>query len=98
MAVGAYLDGGYAFVNRHPTFNPGVGGESKTPVDPDAGRLRVRLLVDHTSVELFLDDGRTVHSHRVFPLATDNRIRLFAYGGAARFEDLTVRELAVDGR
>jgi levanbiose-producing levanase len=98
VAVGAYLDGGYAFVNRHPTFNPGVGGESKTPVDPDAGRLRVRLLVDHTSVELFLDDGRTVHSHRVFPLATDNRIRLFAHGGAARFEDLTVRELAVDGR
>lgn len=98
VAAGTYLDGGFAFVNRRPTFNPGVGGESQTPVDVGAGRMRIRLLVDHTSVELFLGDGRIVHSHRVFPLDRDNRIRLFAHGAAAVFADLTVRELAVHDR
>ncbi len=93
VAAGAFLDGGFAFVNRRPTFSP-AGGESQTPVDPAAGRLAVRVLVDHASVELFVGDGRTVHSHRVFPLAGDDRIRLFAYGGRAVFEGLTIRELA----
>lgn len=94
VAAGAYLDGGFAFVNRRPTFNP-TGGESQTPVDRTAGRLRIRALVDHASVEVFVGDGRIVHSHRVFPLAGDNHIRLFSHGGTAVFEDLTVRELEV---
>ncbi|MCF4121058.1 glycoside hydrolase family 32 protein [Antribacter sp. KLBMP9083] len=94
VAAGAYLDGGFAFVNRRPSFNPS-GGESQTPVDRTAGRLRIRVLVDHASVELFVGDGRIVHSHRVFPLAGDNHIRLFSHGGMAVFEGLTVRELEV---
>ena len=40
-----------------------------------------------------MGDGRIVHSHRIFPLAGDSHIRIFSYGGAAVFEDLTVREL-----
>jgi MFS family permease len=97
VAAGAFLDGGFAFVNRRPTFSP-AGGESQTPVDPAAGRLAVRVLVDHASVELFLGDGRTVHSHRVFPLAGDDRIRLFSHGGRAVFEDLTIHRLAAPVR
>jgi levanbiose-producing levanase len=97
VAAGAFLDGAFAFVNRRPTFSP-AGGESQTPVDPAAGRLPVRVLVDHASVELFLGDGRTVHSHRVFPLAGDDRIRLFSYGGRAVFEDLTIHRLAAPVR
>lgn len=94
VAVGAYLRGPFAYVNRRPTINP-TGGESQTPVDPGAGRLRMRLLVDRTSVELFLDDGRTVHSHRVFPLHGDDGIRLYAHEGAVTFRGLSIREIAV---
>jgi len=36
-----------------------------------------------------------VHSHRVFPLEGDNRIRLYANDGSATFRGLTIRELAV---
>lgn len=93
VATGLYLDGGYAYLNRGPTFSPGVGGESKTPVEASRGRMAVRLLVDHCSVEVFLDDGRFVHSHRVFPLADDDGIRLFVHGGEARFEDLVIHEI-----
>ena len=70
-------------------------GESQTPVDPSTGRLMIRILVDRTSVELFVGDGRVVHSHRVFPLEGDDRIRLYAHEGQATFRGLTIRELSI---
>jgi levanbiose-producing levanase len=94
VAVGAYLRGPFVYVNRRPTINP-TGGESQTAVDPTAGRLKIRILVDRTSVELFVGDGRVVHSHRVFPLEGDDRIRLYAHEGQATFGGLTIRELSV---
>ena len=93
VAAGAYLRGPFVYVNRRPTINP-TGGESQTPIDPSTGRLVIRILVDRTSVELFVGDGRIVHSHRVFPLEGDNRIRLYAHEGEAAFRGLTIRELA----
>ncbi|MGC5170034.1 glycoside hydrolase family 32 protein [Microbacterium sp. DT81.1] len=92
VAAGAYLRGPFVYVNRRPTINP-TGGESQTPIDPSTGRLVVRILVDRTSVELFIGDGRVVHSHRVFPLEGDDRIRLYAHEGEAVFRGLTIREL-----
>lgn len=93
VAAGAALDGGYVYVNRRPTFNPGDRGESQTPLDPAAGQLELRILVDNASVELFIGDGRMVHSHRVFPPVQDNRVRLFVDGGSAVYKDLVIREL-----
>lgn len=94
VAVGAYVPGPYAYINRRPTMNP-TGGESQTPFDAAARRLELRILVDRTSVELFVGDGRYVHSHRVFPLPRDNRIRLYAHDGGATFRELTIREIRV---
>ena len=94
VAAGTFLRGPFAYVNRRPTINP-TGGESQTPVDPASGRLAIRLLVDRTSVELFVGDGTVVHSHRVFPLEGDDGIRLYANDGRATFRDLTIREVAV---
>jgi levanbiose-producing levanase len=93
VAAGAFIPGPFAYVNRRPTINP-TGGETQTPIDPSAGRLSLRILVDRTSVEMFIGDGRTVHSHRVFPLKGDNRIRLYSHQGTSTFQDLTVRRLA----
>ncbi|MFI5706522.1 glycoside hydrolase family 32 protein [Kribbella sp. NPDC051620] len=95
VAVGAYLNGPFAYVNRRPTVNP-TGGESQSPIDPTTGRLAIRILVDRSSVEYFIDDGRDVHSHRVFPLPADDHIRLFVNDGEATFRALTIRELNVD--
>ncbi|WP_309081450.1 glycoside hydrolase family 32 protein [Zhihengliuella sp.] len=97
VAAGAFLGGGFTYVNRRPTFNPGNGGESQVPFDVGSGRLDVRILVDHASVELFVGDGRVVHSHRAFPLAGDDGIRLFVHGGEAAYENLVIRELDVTG-
>jgi levanbiose-producing levanase len=92
VAAGVFLPGPFAYLNRRPTINP-TGGETQTPIDPSAGRLTIRILVDLTSVEMFIGDGRVVHSHRVFPLAGDNGIRLYAHEGAAMFRDLTIHEI-----
>ena len=93
VAAGAYLRGPFAYVNRRPTINP-TGGEVADPGrPPSAGRLTIRILVDRTSVELFVGDGRVVHSHRVFPLEGDDRIRLYAHEGQATFRGLTINEI-----
>lgn len=97
VAAGVFLNGPFTYVNRRPTISP-TGGESQVAVDPALGTLAVRLLVDRTSVELFIGDGTVVHSHRVFPLSGDDGIRLYAHGGTAVFADVRVRELAVGGR
>ena len=66
--MGGYGD--YAFVNRDYTAGPDASGrwqESRTPFDVSARTVRLRVLVDRTSVEMFVDDGRYAHSTVVFP-------------------------------
>lgn len=93
VAAGAYFGGGFTYVNRRPTFNPGNGGESQIPFDTTVKEMEVRILVDHASVEFFVGDGKVVHSHRVFPPEGDDGIRLFVHDGVAVYRNLTIREL-----
>ncbi|MFC9926259.1 glycoside hydrolase family 32 protein [Streptomyces sp. NPDC127190] len=99
---GRHIDAGvwgdYAFLNRRGTVNPDTSGgrqESRSPFDPSGGRVRLRILVDRTSVEMFVDDGRYVHSAEVFPYLVDNRLALFAAGGTAVFRNTVIREFTL---
>ncbi len=58
------------------------------PLPPD-GRVRLRLFVDRSTVEVFADDGRSVISALVFPKAQGRDVQLVSSGGRA-----TVRRLA----
>ncbi len=94
--VGIYGD--YAFVNRGPTANPDSSGrrqESRSPFDPAARTVRLRILVDRTSVEMFVDDGRYTHSIEVFPDPADTGIALFTLDGSAVFKNTVIREFAL---
>jgi sucrose-6-phosphate hydrolase SacC (GH32 family) len=51
---------------------------------PASGRLKLRILLDHSSVEVFADGGRRVITDQVFPGANSDRVQLFAEGGTAR--------------
>ncbi|MFG2352203.1 glycoside hydrolase family 32 protein [Streptomyces sp. NPDC048521] len=96
--IDAGIYGDYAFLNRRGTVNPDAGGsrqESHSPFDRSAGRVRLRILVDRTSVEMFVDDGRYVHSTSVFPYLVDNRLALFSVDGTAVFRNTVIREFAV---
>ena len=98
VAAGIDLAGAHAYLDRSMTANP-TKGRTRAPLDSPGGRMEIRLLVDRTSVEFFVDGGLSVQSHRVFPFPGDDGIRLFARGAGAVFRQLTVRELsAVDER
>ncbi|WP_030437207.1 glycoside hydrolase family 32 protein [Actinoplanes subtropicus] len=92
--TGVYHD--YAYLNRGNTGNPDTSGrylESRTPVDPGRKNVKLRILVDRTTAEVFLDDGRYVHSSEVFAPAGDNGIALYTDGGSATFSNLTIKTL-----
>ncbi|MDQ0761524.1 sucrose-6-phosphate hydrolase SacC (GH32 family) [Streptomyces canus] len=75
--VGVYGD--YAFVNRGYTAGPDASDrwqENRTPFDLSARTVRLRVLVDRTSVEMFVDDGRYAHSTVVFPDPSDTGLAL----------------------
>ncbi|GAA0526475.1 2,6-beta-fructan 6-levanbiohydrolase [Paractinoplanes ferrugineus] len=93
--AGVYGD--YAYLNRGNTNQPDPTNrylESRSPFDSAQKKVRLRILVDRTSIELFIDDGKYVHSSEVFGTSGDNGIALYADGGAATFADLTIRSLA----
>lgn len=94
VAAGIAPSDSHAYLDRTRTMNP-TRGSTRAPFDPSAGRVAVRLLVDRTSVELFVGEGASVQSHRVFPLPGDDRIRIYSRGASAVFRGVTINELAV---
>lgn len=89
------------YLNRQPSEQPGqdpnIGFypyvQSESPFDPGRRSVHLRVFVDRESVEVFVGDGRTVHSDQVFFASGDTGIRLYSQGGPARFSHLTVKEL-----
>ncbi|NUP36237.1 MAG: glycoside hydrolase family 32 protein, partial [Streptomyces sp.] len=99
---GRHIDAGiyndYAFLNRRNTVNPDASGkwqESHTPFSHSAGTVKLRILVDRTSVEMYMDDGRYVHSSEVFPYLVDTGVALFTIDGTAVFRNTVIREFTV---
>lgn len=96
--IDAGVYGDYAFLNRRNTVNPDTSGarqESHTPFDLATGSVKLRILVDRTSVEMFVGDGRYTHSSEVFPYLVDDRLALFTIGGPAVFRNTVIREFTV---
>lgn len=59
------------------------------PLSPDAlGRIRLHLLIDRASVEVFANDGLLSLTNQVFPQTQRPQITLFARGGTARIASL----------
>ncbi|MFK4106785.1 glycoside hydrolase family 32 protein [Streptomyces sp. NPDC019531] len=97
---GRHIDAGvyddYAFLNRRGTVNPDATGRWQESHSPFSGnRVKLRILVDRTSVEMFVDDGRYTHSSEVFPYLIDTGVALFSIDGTAVFENVVIREFTV---
>jgi fructan beta-fructosidase len=80
------------FVDRRRSgnvrFHPAFPGRHAGPLALRGGRIRLRVLVDRSSVEVFGNDGRTVVTDRIFPDQASRGVELYAEGGAARLESL----------
>ncbi|OXT05986.1 sucrose-6-phosphate hydrolase [Thermoanaerobacterium thermosaccharolyticum] len=67
------------------TFNrdrSGIGpkGERKTLVNLNEGRLRLRVFVDVSSVEVFINEGEEVMTGRIYPDSESINISIFSVG------------------
>jgi sucrose-6-phosphate hydrolase SacC (GH32 family) len=63
------------------------------PLDAPEGRLRLRILVDRTSLEVFAQDGKVSMSSCFVPKPREQNLECFARGGTARIIALDVRPL-----
>lgn len=58
------------------------------PLMPHQNRVRMHILVDASSVEVFGDHGAVVITDRIFPEASSDRVELFADGGSVTLVSL----------
>ncbi len=94
--VGIKADEGYSYVNRGNTGQPDESRrflESKAPFDKKKKNVHLKIFVDKTSIEVFVDDGKIVYSSEVFPELDDKGISLFAEGGTAHFNNVSIKHL-----
>lgn len=94
--IGFVPQDAYSYVNRESTNQPDDNNEmveSKAPMDQHQKDAHLKILVDKTSVEVFIDDGKITHSNLVFPLEEDQGITLFSEGGKAIFENVEIHHM-----
>lgn len=68
-------------------------GKETAPVALVHGVLRLRVLVDRGSIEVFANDGRVALVAAALPRLADTGVELFAGGGAARAQNFSVAVL-----
>lgn len=97
--VGVFVEGQYSYVNRAFIGQPDKSKrylESKAPFDVNQKNVHLKILVDRTSIEVFVDDGEIVLSNEIFPEINDKGITLFADGGTASFNNVIIKHMGED--
>ena len=75
-------------------FNPAFPAIHSVRLDPEKGRLRLHIFVDHSSVELFANDGLVCMTERIFPEEGATRITVFAAGAPVTLTQLEIYPLS----
>jgi levanase len=65
----------------------------RAPLTASDGEIRLRILVDWSSVEVFTADGHRVITDQIFPSSTSEGVELFAEGGKVMVDSLTIRQM-----
>lgn len=95
--VGVFVEGQCSYVNRNFTEQPDKSKkyvESRAPFDPSKKKVHLKILVDKTSIEVFVDDGKVAYSSEVFPNLNDKGITLFSIGGKSIFENVEIKHFS----
>lgn len=90
--VGYDAEAGAVFVDRRSAgatgFHEDFPGRYEAPLALQDGRVKLHVLVDWSSVEVFANDGARVLTHRIFPDGESEGVEFFAEGGAAQLVSL----------
>ncbi len=74
-------------------FSPLFRTRQQTTLQQPGGTIRLRILVDRSTVEVFADNGQTVFSSIVFPDANSRQMSLYTEGGNIEVVSLKVNQL-----
>ncbi|MBD2868603.1 glycoside hydrolase family 32 protein [Paenibacillus arenilitoris] len=88
---------GQLFVDRRNAgehaFHEAFACKHGASCELNGGRLKLRLFVDHSSIEVFAGDGDIVLTNQIFPDPASTGIELYAVGGEAKLVSLTLHPL-----
>jgi fructan beta-fructosidase len=70
-----------------------TAGDRTAPLQPVAGKIKIRFLLDRASIEIFANDGRVYMPMAVVPKDSERSIAVFAKGEDAKVTGLTVHAL-----
>jgi sucrose-6-phosphate hydrolase SacC (GH32 family) len=65
------------------SFSKDFAARTTAPLRLDNAQLHLRVLVDHSSIEVFAQDGRVAMTNLVFPPPGPRRIEFYSKGGEA---------------
>jgi sucrose-6-phosphate hydrolase SacC (GH32 family) len=68
-------------------------GRDKAALKPLDGKIRLRILVDRTTIEIFANDGQLYMPIRAIPEGETSGLAVFAEGGKALIRSLVIHEL-----
>ncbi|KAF1679520.1 GH32 C-terminal domain-containing protein [Bacillus sp. SKDU12] len=86
------------FVDRsesgNVTFNPTFHtGQQTAPLKPVNGKIKMRMFVDRSSVEMFGNDGQQVITDIILPDRSSKGLELYAVKGGIKLKSLTIYPL-----
>jgi fructan beta-fructosidase len=92
--IGYDAQAGELYVDRtrsgDTSFSRSFPAVQRAPLSARDGVVRLHVLVDWSSVEVFADGGRRVITSQIFPAATSDGVQIFAAGGTARFDSIQI--------
>ena len=95
--IGYDVAAGELYVDRTRSgvvdFSPDFPGVQRAPLELQDGRLRLRVLVDSSSVEVFAGRGSVAITDQVFPDPDARGVRLFSEGGRAQLSRLAAWDM-----
>lgn len=74
-------------------FNSTFPGVQTAPLKPKDGKVKLRILVDWSSVEVFGGNGEAVITDQIFPDPSSTGVEVFAEGGAVTLDHVQAWQL-----
>ncbi|MCD6118090.1 GH32 C-terminal domain-containing protein [bacterium] len=68
-------------------------GESEAELNPDNGKIRLRILIDRVSIEIFANDGRIYMPIRAYPVGNKRGLNVYSKGGSTTIKSLKIYKL-----
>lgn len=76
-------------------FKDNFASNDKAPLQAENGKIKLQILLDNCSVEVFANNGKVAITDLIFPAKDSKGISLFAKKGKVKITNLTVWEMGL---